>query len=92
MCPYVCVCGVGNDGVLKQSPTPTGPSLSVPSIIVELLMIPIHTPAQRRPGELGGGRGACESRKREDGYRGRGGEREPERKIVVWESNRGSWD
>lgn len=63
--------------MLKQSPTPSGPSLSVPSIIVQPLMIPIHTPAQRGLGELG--RGVWKTKRRtwiEE-------EREPERKIVV---------
>lgn len=47
------VCGAGNDGVLKQSPTLSGPSLSMPSIIVQLLMIPIHRAAERGLEELG---------------------------------------
>lgn len=33
--------------MLKQSSTPLGLSLLVSSIMVMLLMIPIHTPAQR---------------------------------------------
>lgn len=62
------VCGAGNDGVLKPSPTPLGPSLSVPSIIAELLMIPIHTPAER----AGGAGERCVENKKEDRDRGRG--------------------
>lgn len=57
VCVYLYVCGAGNDGVLKQSTTPSGLSLSVPSIMVQLLMIPVHTPAQSESGQLEGSMG-----------------------------------
>lgn len=45
--------------MLKQSSTPLGLSLLVSSIMVMLLMIPIHTPAQREEveGKQKGGQG-----------------------------------
>ncbi len=74
--------------MLKQSPTPSGPSLSVPSIIVELLMIPIHTAAQRGLAEL---RRRCVENKEEDKDGGRGGDGAGEENS--WEESESvGWD